>query len=217
MNAKATATTILTLAAGLALAAGRTNYLVDDPYERDVVTITSVAPLETIVTRAQSVKGTVDVDPNNVLDKPAAKFEIDAAKLGTGIALRDEHMRGAGWLAVDKHPKVTLELKAIKSAATTLALRALEPADLDATGDLTLRGVTREVPLRLRVTLIPATDGTAHRLPGDLLRVDADFDILLSDYGIKVPDAALWAVSNRQSVRVWLMASTQRLVPKPEG
>lgn len=216
MNSKTTFVAICGLVAGLALAAGRTNYLVDDPYERDVLTITSVAPLETIVTTTQSVKGTIDVDPANVLDKPVATFELDAAKLRTGIAMRDEHLRGKGWLEVDKYPKVTLALKAIKSPAKTLALTPKQPTELDATADLTLHGVTQEVPLKLRVTLIPGADETAHRLPGDLLRIEGEFDFLLSDYGVNIPEPALLAVSNRQTAKVWIMASTQRLVPKEE-
>lgn len=205
------------VAAALAAAPTRVALLTDDPFERDVVTIASDAPLGTIVTRCQQVRGTVDFDPTNLLDKPVAHFELDAARLNTGILLRDEHLRGPGWLDVDHFPKIAFELKELKAATKSLTLTPGRPTPLDAVGALTVKGQTKDVPVRLTLTWLKADDQTAQRLPGDLLRVDASFDLLLSEFGVALPDRALLMVANRQQVEVRLFASTQRLVPRPDA
>ena len=200
-----------------ALAAERAKFLTDDPYARNVITITSEAPLETIVTRTQEVTGNIEFDPDNVLDKPLATFELETAKLDTGIALRNEHLRGAAWLDIDHFPKISFALKQFKSGLKILALPYGAPLDLDGIGTVTIKGQAVDLPVTLTVTRLAASAETAKHLPGDLLKVSAAFDLLLSDFGIEIPAMAQAAVANRQHVEVRLLASTQKLAPKPQG
>jgi polyisoprenoid-binding protein YceI len=206
---------VVLLLAVAVVAADRVTYLTDDPFDRDVLTITSEAPLQRIVTRTQEVKGTIDVDPTDLLAEPKVRFEAEASRLGTGIPLRDDHLRGPQWLNVNEHPTIVWELAEIKTPAEHLALRPGTTESLDVVGRLTLHGQTRELPATVRVTLRPASDETAALLPGDLLLIDGSFDLLLSDFGIVVPERARPMVANRQHVTLHLAASTQRLVPKP--
>ena len=86
-----------------------------------------------------NVAGTVDFDPSNAA---ASRIDItiDAASLVTGQAPRDAHLKGADFLDVEKHPKITFRSKTI----------APEGHDrYRAVGDLTFRGVTREVTFRV--------------------------------------------------------------------
>src|SRR5688572_24909834 len=68
-------------------------YFANDPVGRNVVMIESRAPLETMVTTANQVVGEIHVNPENILDAPKARFEVDMASLDTGISMRNEHMR----------------------------------------------------------------------------------------------------------------------------
>jgi polyisoprenoid-binding protein YceI len=64
--------------------------------------------------------------------------EIDAAGIWTGEPRRDEHLRSVDFLDVENHPKITFTGRFTdRTGATTFKGEA----------DLTIRGVTRSVPL----------------------------------------------------------------------
>lgn len=92
--------------------------------------------------RFKGLKGTVTVDERH----PATarvEAEIDVATVDTGIPPRDEHLRSPDFFDVAKHPVarfVSKRVEALKGDEATLV------------GELTLRGLTREVPLRVERT-----------------------------------------------------------------
>lgn len=69
-------------------------------------------------------------------------LEIDAASIDTNDGDRDDHLRSADFLDVEKHPQITFKSTAID--------RTGEGA-FEATGDLTIHGVTKQVTLPLEV------------------------------------------------------------------
>lgn len=72
---------------------------------------------------------------------PAASsvtFKIDAASIDTGVADRDKHLRSDDFFAVDKHPQITFQSKAVEKVAND---------KYKVTGDLTMRGVTKVITL----------------------------------------------------------------------
>ncbi|MEV3921690.1 YceI family protein [Actinomadura coerulea] len=66
---------------------------------------------------------------------------IDLASVDTGNAQRDEHVRSADFLDVAKHPTMTYRSTGVRGDGEDFVLD----------GELSLRGVTRQVPLRLEV------------------------------------------------------------------
>lgn len=66
---------------------------------------------------------------------------IDLASLDTGIAQRDEHVRSAEYLDVEKHPTMTYRSTGVR----------VDGDDFVLDGELTLRGVTKQVPLKLEI------------------------------------------------------------------
>lgn len=64
--------------------------------------------------------------------------EIDVASIETHEAQRDEHLRSADFFDVASHPKITFVSRRIER---------LEDDEFRVIGDLTIRGVTREVEL----------------------------------------------------------------------
>jgi polyisoprenoid-binding protein YceI len=83
------------------------------------------------------VSGTLTFDPLN-LAASTLEVAIEARSLFTGVTQRDDHLKSADFLEVDKYP------------AITFASTRVEPVALDQAwvhGDLTIRGVTRPVVL----------------------------------------------------------------------
>lgn len=66
---------------------------------------------------------------------------IDLASIDTGNAQRDAHVRSADFLDVDKYPTMTYRSTGVRPDGDGFILD----------GELTLRGMTRQVPLRLEV------------------------------------------------------------------
>ena len=88
----------------------------------------------------KDVHGTLEFDP----EKPtAASVEviIDAAGLWTGEPDRDAHLRSADFLDVEKHPQITFRGSRVE---------VMGGHDYVVTGNLTIRGVTREAKLKVR-------------------------------------------------------------------
>lgn len=85
----------------------------------------------------EKVSGKIVYDEADVT-KSSADITIDAASINTRVAKRDEDLRSPNFLDVAKHPAITFKSKRVeKSGNGTLKM----------TGDLTIRGVTKEVTL----------------------------------------------------------------------
>lgn len=81
--------------------------------------------------------GAVELDDKDVAKSKVA-VNIDTNSIDTNVQKRDEHLRSADFLDVVKYPAMTFtSKKIIQNGKDRLAI----------TGDLTLRGVTREVVL----------------------------------------------------------------------
>lgn len=81
--------------------------------------------------------GTIDYDGKN-LKNIAVKANIDPASINTADNGRDEHLKGKDFFDVEHFPTVTFKSKKIKAQGKDkFAL----------TGDLTMKGVTKEVTL----------------------------------------------------------------------
>jgi polyisoprenoid-binding protein YceI len=83
--------------------------------------------------------GTLEFDPEN----PSAghvEATLDATTLVTGVTDRDNHLKSADFLEVDKYPTITFK-------STKIELKSENEGKV--TGDLTIRGVTRPVTLNV--------------------------------------------------------------------
>ncbi len=87
-----------------------------------------------------SVRGTLDFAPLQV-GQAKVEVEIDAASIYTGVEQRDDHLKSADFLELEKYPTITFKSTRV------------EPDGLDRAlvhGDLTIRGVTRPVVLKAK-------------------------------------------------------------------
>ena len=85
----------------------------------------------------EKVSGKIVYDETDIT-KSAADITIDAASVNTRSAERDKDLRSPNFLDVAKYPKITFRSQRVEKAGN---------GTLKITGDLTIRGVTKEVVL----------------------------------------------------------------------
>ncbi len=144
------------------------------------------APLEAINGSANGISGTVTFDPAD----PAAtkgKIVVAASSLHVPNPMMKEHMLGEQWLDVAKNKEITFEAKSLSNVMTTG-----DNTTADVTGTLTIRGVSKEVTVPVKLTylkdkLAARTNG---QMKGDLLVLRANFAVKRTDFGInpKAPE-----------------------------
>jgi len=114
--------------------------------------------------------GTITVDRAN-LEKSSVEATIEVASLSTANADRDKHLQSADFFDGTKFPTATFKSKAWKKTGENA---------FDVTGDLTIKGVTKEVVLK--VTLLGFGPGMR---PGTFLSGwEATTVINRMDYGV---------------------------------
>jgi polyisoprenoid-binding protein YceI len=89
--------------------------------------------------RFSDFDGTIDFDESNPLNSKVT-FTIQAASIDTGVADRDAHLRSGDFFAVETFPTITFRSTAVAPKGDR---------HFDVTGDLTMRGVTKEVVIQV--------------------------------------------------------------------
>ncbi|MBW3635611.1 MAG: YceI family protein [Armatimonadetes bacterium] len=189
-------------------------YFANDPIGRNVVSILSQAPLETMLTTTGQIEADIKINPNNVLDNPRARFQIPLASLDTGIKMRNDHMMGEEWLDAAKYPTISFTLLRPLSS-TVPAPRATPGAKgaMPVEGELEFHGVKKTVTANVEVEVIGESEDTKARLAGELMHIRATFPLKLDDFGVVIPEAARFKVANVQDVRVDVFVSTGSKAP----
>lgn len=171
--------TSLTLAAPLFAAPASFDF--KDPKGVNAIQFHLDSLLEPISGNANGVSGMVSFDP----EAPAAtsgKIVVSTASLKVSNSTMTGHLLGESWLNAPVNPEITFELVKldnVKTSGTTTTA--------DATGKFTLKGVTKEITVPVKLTYLP--DALEKRTKpgnkGDLLVVRGEFSILRGDYGIQ--------------------------------
>jgi len=164
--------------AGAALAAPQT-FDFKDPKGINNAGFKLDAPLEAINGNASDISGTVTFDPEN----PGAtkgKIIVATASLMLPNPMQKQHMLSDKWLDAVKFPEITFESKEFKNVKT-----AGDTTTADATDTFTLKGVSKELTVPVKLTYLK--DKLGQRVPnqkGDLLVIRASFTIKRSDFNI---------------------------------
>jgi polyisoprenoid-binding protein YceI len=118
----------------------------------------------------EKVSGKIVFDEADVT-KSMADITIDTSSINTRVAKRDEHLRSPDFLEVAKFPAITFKSKRVEKTGN---------GTLKMTGDLTIRGVTKEVVLNVEGPTPAIKD------PGGNLRVGghATTKINRKDFGL---------------------------------
>ena len=132
------------------------------------------------VGRTSAVKGTLNIAGEQVTE---AEFSVDMTTLKSDSSRRDGQVNNR-ILDTATYPTATFALK----QPITLTPEALAGSDLttQATGTLTLRGVTKDIEL----TLIA-------RLANDVIEVNGSIEIIFADWSIPDPSISAIVVEDR--------------------
>ena len=160
-------------------ASGEQIFSFSDKYGRNQATFFSTTPLEDINGLTNDVNGSVTFDVGD-LSTLRGTISLSTASLKTGIDLRDEHLRSANWLDADSYPEITFAIKSISNIESSESNKLTAKV----TGDFTAHGVIKEITADVTMTYLDESEQTQKRAPGDLLGVQATFNITLSDYEV---------------------------------
>src|ERR1051325_5871330 len=176
-------TSLLTLFAIASLSAGALaaplTFDFKDPKSVNNAMFKLDAPLEAINGSANGISGSVTFDPAN----PGAtkgKIVVAAESLQVPNTMMKGHLHSPMWMDVATHKEISFEAKELKNVKTTG-----DKTTADASGTLTIKGVSKEVTAP--VTLTYLKDKLGQRVPnmkGDLLVIRANFTVKRSDFGI---------------------------------
>ena len=149
-----------------------------DPKGVNNVVFKTDAPLESINGTASGISGAVTFDPENP-GATAGKIIVAAKSLHVDNATMKEHLHGDMWMNVAKFPELTFELVSLKNVKTDANVTTA-----DATGKLTVKGVTKEITTPVKLTFLKDKLKARSGKDGDLLVVRSSFTIKRSDFGI---------------------------------
>lgn len=93
-------------------------------------------------------QGTVEIDDQDIT-RSRVNVTIDTASIDTGVAKRDDHLRSPDFFDVATHPTMTFVSKKVAKVGE---------GQLKVTGDLTIRGVTKEATLAVENLSGPVKD-----------------------------------------------------------
>src|SRR5262249_45999447 len=132
------------------------------------------------------VTGSVNLDESDVT-KSSVEATIDATGISTRDGMRDGDLKGPDFLYVTKYPKVTFKSKKVEKVAD---------GTFKVTGDLTLRGVTKEVALSVEGTPKPFHDQMGVLKLGGVAKTKINRRVFGMDYDKKLVDGGGLVVGN---------------------
>ena len=160
---------------------GLQTFYFNDPQNRNQTSFTSNAPFETFTGVATDIWGKISFDPNDIKNTIKGEIFVSVNSIKTGIEMRDEELKGDGWLESEKYPVISFKLERVKE----LNILDDNKIKLFIDGSFGCRGKVKVITLNAILTYLSENEITKKRISGDLISVVTDFEINLSDYGIR--------------------------------
>lgn len=161
-------------------AGGEQTFYFDEKITQNQATFFSTTPLEDINGLTKEIGGKVTFDVND-FKTLKGEIKLPVASLRTGIRQMEKDLRSSSWLNEEKYPQILFKIKSV----TDIQKLGHNKLKAKVIGDFTVHGVTNEETAEVTVTYLKESEKTKERMPGDLLGVEADFSIVLKNYGVK--------------------------------
>lgn len=137
----------LFLGTGISIAAAPETWQIDSNNSGAQFSVRHMG-ISTVRGHFQKFTGAATFDPTDY-SKATVDVTIDAKSVDTRVEARDNDLRGERFFNVEKFPNITFKSKKVEAAGT---------GKLKVTGDLTIRGVTKEVVLDVEGPTAPVKD-----------------------------------------------------------
>ena len=141
-------------------------------------------------------EGAINFDPKDAASS-SAEVTIQAASIDTRSTKRDEHLRSADFFDTTTYPQITFKSKKFVPSGDQYMI----------TGDLTMKGVTKEITVPIKIT-----GPVASPMGGEVLGLSGQLAINRQDFGIswnKNLDNGGLMVGNDVDVQINLEAHKQ--------
>jgi polyisoprenoid-binding protein YceI len=143
----------------------------------------------TVVGKTEGVSGTITVDGSTL---KGATVKVDVGTIATDQAPRDDYFRSTA-MEVSKYPDATFKLTQPVDAAVPASGKV---ATVQATGELTMHGVTQTVTVPLQAAL--TADG---------VQVSGSIPVTFADYGVEAPSLGFVSVQDKGTVEFLVKAT----------
>ncbi|HEX9036079.1 MAG TPA: YceI family protein [Ktedonobacterales bacterium] len=150
--------------------------------------------VSTVKGRFDKYNGEVEIDEANPVASKV-NVTIETASINTNAEQRDGHLRSADFFDAEKYPTITFVSKKVQPLGGEKYL---------VTGDLTLHGVTREIPLEI------TREGVTTNMQGQNLQAfSASLAISRKEYGLEwnvALESGGWLVSDQVKISLEVQA-----------
>ena len=163
----------------LTLSASAINFDFKDPKGVNSIIFQMDAPLESINGSGDGVHGEITYNPKKPEDTKGTIF-LDAKSLHVGNPVLKEHMHGEDWLNVEKYGQIKFQLSKLHNIKKT-------KNDLlaEAKGKMSIRNITIEMNIPVKITYLKDLLIKRNRTPGDLLIIRSKFTVKRDDFDIQ--------------------------------
>ena len=137
------------------------------------------APLESINGSADGISGNVTFDPKKPEATKGTIF-LNSKSLHVGNPLLKEHMHGEDWLDVKEFPKIKFQLSKLHNIR-----KKKNDIIADAKGKMSIRNITIEMNIPIKITYLKDLLIKRNRTPGDLLILRSKFIVKRDNFDIQ--------------------------------
>jgi polyisoprenoid-binding protein YceI len=149
--------------------------------KRSQATFHSITPFDEVDGLSSEISGQASFNVSDVKNSLKGEISLPTASLKTGISMRDKDIKDPKWLDAEQYP--TISFKILK--VTDVEKVSANKLNVKLTGNFTLHGVTREIPVEVTLTYLDESPATETTGAGDLLGVTAKFSITLSKFNVQ--------------------------------
>jgi hypothetical protein len=163
-----------------------TRFEVKDAAFRNLVSFISDAQLQKTLARSNFISGWFEVDPLNLKAGIKGELEIDVRAFEMGPDSVQAKLRDSV-LGAQDNPGVLYKMDKLYAVSAN-DMTGGKNITAKVSGMLFARGILRRQDMQLKANYYAESERTKRRSTGNLLKVSAYFDMLLSDYKCPIPE-----------------------------
>ena len=170
---------LITSVSLLSLSVSAIDFDFKDPKGVNSIIFQMDAPLESINGSGDGIYGKISFNPEKPENTKGTIF-LHAKSLHVGNPLLKEHMHGEDWLNVEKFGQIKFQLSKLQNIK-----KSKNDYLANAKGKMSIRNITIEMNIPIKITYLKGLLIKRNRTPGDLLIVRSKFSVNRDDFNIQ--------------------------------